>query len=125
MLGVLPGIIGSIQALEAIKVLLDLGDPLIGRLLSYDALEESFRTFTVRKDPDVPRVRRARRHARARRLRRAVHAAPARVTGALRRGPGRHGLPVAAPRRRWTPRYAALDERAPRPRAHRSAASST
>jgi sulfur-carrier protein adenylyltransferase/sulfurtransferase len=54
VLGVLPGIVGSIQALEAIKVLLDLGDPLIGRLLSYDALEESFRTFTLRKDPDCP-----------------------------------------------------------------------
>jgi molybdopterin/thiamine biosynthesis adenylyltransferase/rhodanese-related sulfurtransferase len=54
VLGVLPGIIGSIQALEAIKVLLDLGDPLVGRLLSYDALEETFRTFTVRKDPMCP-----------------------------------------------------------------------
>jgi molybdopterin/thiamine biosynthesis adenylyltransferase/rhodanese-related sulfurtransferase len=54
VLGVLPGIVGSIQALEAIKVLLDLGDPLIGRLLTYDALEESFRTFAVRKDPDCP-----------------------------------------------------------------------
>ena len=41
VLGVLPGIIGSIQALEAIKLLLDLGDPLIGRLLAYDALEET------------------------------------------------------------------------------------
>lgn len=51
VLGVLPGIIGSIQALEAIKVLLDLGDPLIGRLLAYDALEEAFRTFNVRRDP--------------------------------------------------------------------------
>ena len=39
MLGVLPGIVGSIQALEAIKLLLDLGDPLVGRLLAYDALE--------------------------------------------------------------------------------------
>jgi molybdopterin/thiamine biosynthesis adenylyltransferase len=54
VLGVLPGIIGSIQALEAIKLLVDLGDPLIGRLLTYDALEESFRTFTVRKDPACP-----------------------------------------------------------------------
>jgi hypothetical protein len=53
-LGVLPGIIGSIQALEAIKLLLDLGDPLVGRLLAYDALEESFRTFKVRRDPDCP-----------------------------------------------------------------------
>ena len=54
MLGVLPGIIGSIQALEAIKLLLDLGDPLRGRLLAYDALEESFRTFKVRRDPNCP-----------------------------------------------------------------------
>src|SRR5215203_4875828 len=54
VLGVLPGIIGSIQGLEAIKVALDLGDPLIGRLLAYDALEESFRTFNVRRDPACP-----------------------------------------------------------------------
>jgi molybdopterin/thiamine biosynthesis adenylyltransferase len=54
VLGVLPGIIGSIQALEAIKVVLDLGDPLVGRLLAYDALEESFRTFKVRRDPECP-----------------------------------------------------------------------
>jgi molybdopterin/thiamine biosynthesis adenylyltransferase/rhodanese-related sulfurtransferase len=54
VLGVLPGIVGSIQALEAIKLLLDLGDPLIGRLLSFDALEESFRTFKVRRDPACP-----------------------------------------------------------------------
>jgi molybdopterin/thiamine biosynthesis adenylyltransferase/rhodanese-related sulfurtransferase len=54
VLGVLPGIVGSIQALETIKVILDLGDPLIGRLLAYDALEESFRTFKVRRDPECP-----------------------------------------------------------------------
>ncbi len=54
VLGVLPGIIGSIQAIETIKVLLGLGEPLIGRLLSYDALEESFRTFKVRRDPACP-----------------------------------------------------------------------
>ncbi|MEX2255303.1 MAG: molybdopterin-synthase adenylyltransferase MoeB [Acidimicrobiia bacterium] len=54
VLGVLPGIVGSIQALEAIKLVLDLGDPLIGRLLAYDALEESFRTFKVRRDPMCP-----------------------------------------------------------------------
>jgi molybdopterin/thiamine biosynthesis adenylyltransferase/rhodanese-related sulfurtransferase len=51
VLGVLPGIIGSIQAIEAIKLLLDLGDPLIGRLLAYDSLEQSFREYKVRKDP--------------------------------------------------------------------------
>jgi molybdopterin/thiamine biosynthesis adenylyltransferase len=54
VLGVLPGIVGSIQAIEAIKVLLGLGDPLIGRLLAYDALEESFRTFKVNRDPNCP-----------------------------------------------------------------------
>ncbi|MHB1582568.1 MAG: molybdopterin-synthase adenylyltransferase MoeB [Acidimicrobiales bacterium] len=54
VLGVLPGIVGSIQALEAIKMLLGLGDPLVGRLLAYDALEESFRTFKVRRDPNCP-----------------------------------------------------------------------
>jgi molybdopterin/thiamine biosynthesis adenylyltransferase len=54
VLGVLPGIVGSIQALETIKLLLDLGDPLIGRLLAYDALETSFRTFKVRRDPACP-----------------------------------------------------------------------
>ena len=51
VLGVLPGIIGSIQAIEAIKVLLGLGDPLIGRLLAYDALEQSFREYKLRVDP--------------------------------------------------------------------------
>ncbi len=54
VLGVLPGIIGSIQAMEAIKLLLDLGEPLVGRLLAYDALEETFRTFKMRRDPNCP-----------------------------------------------------------------------
>jgi len=50
VLGVLPGIVGSIQALEAIKLILDLGDSLSGRLLAYDALEQSFHTFKIRRD---------------------------------------------------------------------------
>jgi molybdopterin/thiamine biosynthesis adenylyltransferase/rhodanese-related sulfurtransferase len=54
VLGVLPGIIGSIQALEAVKILLGLGDTLRGRLLAYDALEQSFRTFKVLRDPKCP-----------------------------------------------------------------------
>jgi sulfur-carrier protein adenylyltransferase/sulfurtransferase len=54
VLGVLPGIIGSLQAMEAIKLLLDIGEPLKGRLLAYDALEESFRTFRVLRDPECP-----------------------------------------------------------------------
>jgi molybdopterin/thiamine biosynthesis adenylyltransferase/rhodanese-related sulfurtransferase len=52
VLGVLCGIIGSIQAMEAVKLLLGLGDSLAGRLLAYDALEQSFRTFKVNRDPE-------------------------------------------------------------------------
>ncbi|MDH3299866.1 MAG: molybdopterin-synthase adenylyltransferase MoeB, partial [Acidimicrobiia bacterium] len=51
VLGVLPGIIGSLQALEAIKLLLDIGDPLIGRLLAFDALELTFREYKLNPDP--------------------------------------------------------------------------
>jgi sulfur-carrier protein adenylyltransferase/sulfurtransferase len=51
VLGVLPGIVGSLQAIEAIKLILGIGDPLIGRLLAYDSLEQSFREFKVRPDP--------------------------------------------------------------------------
>src|SRR5215204_5875571 len=51
VLGALPGIIGTIQAVEAIKLILDIGDPLIGRYLTFDALEMAFREFKIRKDP--------------------------------------------------------------------------
>jgi molybdopterin/thiamine biosynthesis adenylyltransferase/rhodanese-related sulfurtransferase len=54
VLGVLPGIVGSIQAVETIKLLLALGEPLVGRLLTYDSMDESFRTFKVRRDPECP-----------------------------------------------------------------------
>jgi len=54
VLGVLPGIVGSIQALEAIKVILELGDSLRGRLLAFDALEMSFREYKLQVDPDNP-----------------------------------------------------------------------
>lgn len=54
VLGVLPGIIGSIEAMEAIKVLLGIGDTLVGRLLIYDALEQDFQTVNVRRDPECP-----------------------------------------------------------------------
>jgi adenylyltransferase/sulfurtransferase len=52
VLGVLPGVIGTIQATEAIKMLLGIGDPLVGRLLLYDALRMRFRTIKMPKDPD-------------------------------------------------------------------------
>lgn len=51
VLGVLPGVIGSIQALEAIKLLLGIGDTLTGRLMVYDALEQDFMVVGVRRDP--------------------------------------------------------------------------
>jgi molybdopterin/thiamine biosynthesis adenylyltransferase len=51
VLGVLPGIIGSIQALETIKVILGLGDPLIGRILTVDTTEMEFRVFNLKADP--------------------------------------------------------------------------
>jgi len=51
VLGLLPGTIGLVQATEAVKVLLNIGEPLIGRLLVYDALGMTFRTFKVRRDP--------------------------------------------------------------------------
>jgi molybdopterin/thiamine biosynthesis adenylyltransferase/rhodanese-related sulfurtransferase len=51
VLGVLPGIVGSIQAIETIKLILGLGEPLVGRLLAYDSLEQSFREYKVQVDP--------------------------------------------------------------------------
>jgi len=52
VLGVLPGIVGSIQALETIKLLLAIGESLVGRILSIDTTEMSFHTFKLRADPD-------------------------------------------------------------------------
>ena len=54
VLGVLPGIVGCIQANEAIKLLLGIGNPLIGRLLTFNALRMEFRTLRLRKDPNCP-----------------------------------------------------------------------
>ncbi len=54
VLGIVPGVIGTLQATEAIKILAGLGEPLIGRLLTFDALEMSFRKFNVKKDPLCP-----------------------------------------------------------------------
>ena len=51
VLGVLPGIVGSVQALEALKLILGVGDSLRGRLVAFDALEMSFREFKLRADP--------------------------------------------------------------------------
>jgi sulfur-carrier protein adenylyltransferase/sulfurtransferase len=54
VLGVLPGIIGSIEAMEAIKLILAIGEPLVGTLLTYDALTQEFRRLGVRRNPACP-----------------------------------------------------------------------
>jgi sulfur-carrier protein adenylyltransferase/sulfurtransferase len=54
VLGVLPGLIGVIQATETVKLILGVGEPLIGRFLIYDALRMRFRELKLRKDPDCP-----------------------------------------------------------------------
>lgn len=54
VLGVLPGVIGTLQATEALKLILGIGDPLLGRLLHFDALKMNFRQFNLQRDPACP-----------------------------------------------------------------------
>jgi sulfur-carrier protein adenylyltransferase/sulfurtransferase len=54
VLGILPGTIGTMQATEAIKLILGIGEPMIGKMMLYDALEMSFSTIKVRKNPNCP-----------------------------------------------------------------------
>ncbi len=54
VLGILPGVVGGIQATEALKILLGIGEPLVGRLLLYDALAMSFDELKLRRDPKCP-----------------------------------------------------------------------
>jgi adenylyltransferase/sulfurtransferase len=54
VLGVLPGVIGTIQATEAIKLITGIGDPLVGRLMLYDALAMRFRELKLRRNPTCP-----------------------------------------------------------------------
>jgi sulfur-carrier protein adenylyltransferase/sulfurtransferase len=54
VLGVLPGIVGSLQASEALKLVLEIGDPLVGRLQLFDALGATFTEVALRRDPDCP-----------------------------------------------------------------------
>jgi adenylyltransferase/sulfurtransferase len=51
---VLPGTVGCLQATEAVKLLLDAGEPLVGRLLFYDAMDMTFETVPYARDPDCP-----------------------------------------------------------------------
>ena len=57
MLGVLPGLIGLVQANEVLKLLLDIGTPLVGRLLTFDALGTRFSELSLRRDPACPTCR--------------------------------------------------------------------
>ena len=54
MLGVLPGVVGMLQATEAIKLILGVGTPLTGRLLTFDALSMRFRETRIPVDPECP-----------------------------------------------------------------------
>ena len=54
VLGVLPGAIGTMQATEAVKILMERGEPLVGRLLQYDSLQMTFRTFKLRRNKNCP-----------------------------------------------------------------------
>jgi molybdopterin/thiamine biosynthesis adenylyltransferase/rhodanese-related sulfurtransferase len=54
VLGVLPGIIGMLQAIETIKLIVGIGEPLVGRLLHFDALKVKFRELNLRRDPECP-----------------------------------------------------------------------
>ena len=54
VLGVLPGVVGTIQATESIKLIMGIGEPLIGRFLIYDALRMKFRELKLKKDPECP-----------------------------------------------------------------------
>ena len=72
VLGVLPGIVGAIQAMETIKLILGIGEPLAGRLLLFDALAMQFRELRLRKNPDLPDLRRPPHDHQIDRLRRVL-----------------------------------------------------
>jgi adenylyltransferase/sulfurtransferase len=54
VLGILPGVIGLIQATETVKLILGIGEPLVGRLMLYDALAMKFRELKLRRNPECP-----------------------------------------------------------------------
>ena len=68
MLGILPGIIGLVQATETVKLILGIGEPLIGRLMLYDALGMKFRELKLRRESRMPGLRRPSDHHEADRL---------------------------------------------------------
>ena len=100
VLGVLPGIIGSIQAIETIKLIIGAGDSLVGRLVLFDALKLRFRELKLRKDPDCPICGEQPDDPRADRLRGVLR--HRRGAGLQRRRDHRRGVPAGARRPRAT-----------------------
>ena len=126
VLGVLPGVVGSIQATEALKLALGIGDSLVGRLLLFDALAGDVHRGDAPARPDLPGLRRAPDDHRVHRLRRVLRRAPGwqRRRRSRRRRPGTgrtHDQVRIPPTLRAAP---AASARSPRP-ATRSARSST
>ena len=111
VLGAMCGVIGTIQAVETIKLILDLGEPLVNRLMLFDSLSMEFREVRIPRDPELPAVRRQPDHPRADRLR-----------GVLRRAGDDPWL--SADGQRTCPGHAAADgrRRAQRRRRRRDAA---
>ena len=114
VIGVLPGIIGTLQANEVIKLILGIGRPAIGRLTTFAAMDLEFRTFKVRRDPGLPGLRRPSDHHQADRLRGILRRAdprsqePGRNRGRSSTGQDRRQRPRPRTRRspihRWMPR---------------------
>ena len=84
VLGVLPGVVGTLQATEAVKLVLGIGDPLIGRQLRYDALEMEFVELKMHRDRELPRLQQGSQRDRVHRLRAVLRHAVA--GGTARRG---------------------------------------
>ena len=93
VLGVLPGIVGCIQATEILKLALGKGSSLIGRLLLFNALEMKFRELRLRRDPQCPLLRRKSDHHQIDRLRACSAASPA-------NRPRRRPIPTKSPCRK-------------------------
>ena len=93
VLGILPGLVGTLQATEVIKLLLGIGRPLVGRLLLFDALELSFREVRLRPDPGLPHLWRASNDRQSDRLRTVLRSGPAGRRGGGGRNHGNSASP--------------------------------
>ena len=99
VLGVLPGIVGSIQAAETLKLIIGVGEHLVGRLLLFDALAMRFRELKLRKNPDCPSVRQESDDHQADRLRRILRHSRRRSSRAANFRPRNHSARTKSPSR--------------------------